>query len=162
MELEDCDYECDKIGIPEDLRPKCDWVVDSVSLMQGSGGANLDIWYNDAYVSGETHIINGNTAHINGNMAETSIMLERTPVLIGSLTGQIFKDNALIYNFHAHSSGLFAITMVGNPCVDISPALNITGYYLNNATGILGFNWASPPGTLKFIVNYEYNCDIKV
>ncbi len=76
--------------------------------------------------------------------------LEHSPVLAGSLTGKIYKENKIIQCFMVGSAGHFIFTHIGN--YDKHAVRGI----LNIITGQLSLTWDSWPGEHKLVINYEY------
>ena len=80
---------------------------DAISLQQlASGDGNLDIWYSHQFVSQETETNAGGGTSL-------QYQLEKTPILAGTLLGQIYDGSTLIYNFSVAQSGTFTFTPVG-------------------------------------------------
>ncbi len=120
---------------------------DAVSLQQlASGDANLDQWYSSQFVSQETQTnAGGGTA--------LQYQLEHTPILAGTLTGQIFDGGVLVYNFLVSDTGVFTFTPVGAPAVTVSAGV------INNVTGVMTLTWSADPGANSVVVNYDYNME---
>jgi len=120
---------------------------DAISMQQlASGDANLDIWYSHQFVSQETE----NNA---GGGTSLQYQLEKTPILAGTLLGQIFDGGTLIYNFSVSQAGTFTFTAVGAPAVTVSAGV------INNVTGVMTLTWSADPGANSIVVNYEYNME---
>lgn len=120
---------------------------DALSLQQlASGDANLDTWFSHQFVSQETQT-NG------GGGTSLQYTLEHTPVLAGTLTGQIYDGSTLIYNFVVNQAGTFSFTAVGSPSPTVSAGA------INLVTGVITLTWSSDPGANSVVVNYEYNME---
>jgi len=122
---------------------------DTLSLQQlASGDANLDIWYSHQFVSSETVNNVGGNAGLN-----LQYQLQHTPILAGTITGQIFDGAVLVYTFVVDSSNVFHLTAVG------APAVTVTSESINLVTGVITLSWSSDPTANSLVVNYEYNLE---
>lgn len=124
---------------------------DSLSLQQlASGDANLDIWYSHQFVSSET---------VNNAGSATGVglqyQLEHTPVLAGTVTGQIFEGANLSYTFVVDQFGAFTLTAVA-PIQTITAGANTV---INLVTGVITITWNGVVGANHLVVNYEYNLE---
>ena len=120
---------------------------DSISLQQlATGDANLDIWYSHQYVSNETETNQGGGTLL-------TYQLEKSPILAGTLLGQIFDGGTLVYNFNVSQTGVFTFTPVG------SPTPQVTAGTINNVTSIMTLTWTADPGANSIIVSYDYNME---
>lgn len=120
---------------------------DALSLQQlASGDANLDIWYSHQFISSETQSNAGGGTSL-------QYTLEHTPVLAGTLTGQIYDGSTLIYNFVVSQAGSFTFTAVGSPSPSVSAGA------VNLVTGVVTLTWSADPGTNSVVFNYEYNME---
>lgn len=120
---------------------------DPLSLQQlASGDANLDIWYSHQFVSQELETNAGGGALL-------QYQLEKTPILAGTLTGQIFDGNVLVYNFNVNQAGTFTFVPVG------APAVTVTAGQMNLVTGVITLTWSADPGPNSIVVNYDYNME---
>ncbi len=125
---------------------------DALSLQQlASGDGNLDIWYTHQFVSGENQTNAG--AYASGGSFYTEYQLEHTPVLAGTMTGQVFDGGTLIYTFVVSSTGTFTFTAVGSPSPTVSAGA------LNLVTGVARLTWSADPGANNVVFNYEYNME---
>lgn len=120
---------------------------DNLSLQQlASGDVNLDIWYSSQYVSQET-VSNA------GGGTSLQYQLQRTPILAGTLGGQIYDGSTLVYNFTVNASGTFTFVAVGSPSVTVSAGV------VNLVTGVVTLTWSADPGANSMVVNYDQNLE---
>lgn len=120
---------------------------DALSLQQlASGDGNLDIWYTHQFVSAETQ----NNA---GGGTVLTYRLEHTPVLAGTMTGQVYDGSTLVYNFVVSAAGVFTFTAVGSPSPTVSAGT------INLVTGVVQLTWSADPGANSVVFNYEYNME---
>lgn len=120
---------------------------DALSLQQlASGDANLDQWFTHQFVSSETRTNAGGATSL-------QYVLEHTPVLAGTVTGQIYDGSTLIYNFVVSQAGTFTFTAVGSPSPTVSAGA------LNLVTGTVTLTWSADPGANSVVFNYEYNME---
>jgi len=132
----------ENVGFPED---------DSLSLQQGSGTANLDIFYNSQFVSGEVQKHKGGGVNL-------SYQLERTPIIAGTLTGTINDElETIIQTFVFGMDGIIEIADIGPKYIDQS---RVVGGTLNLVTGILTLQWNLDPGVHSLKLNYEVNMEM--
>ena len=126
-----------KSGFPTD---------DANSLQQlASGDANLSVYYSHQYVENESHSDAGGTT--------TSVTLEHTPVVAGTVTGTVYDGGVAVQTFVVAQNGTFTFNEVGTPSVTVSSgSLNLT-------TGELSLTWGSDPGANSVTVSYEYNME---
>lgn len=128
----------DKLGFPGD---------DANSLMQKADGtANLDVYYSHQFVQNETQTDAG------GDVT-TSVVLEHTPVLAGTMTGTIYDGGTAIQTFTVSAAGAFTFSDIG------APAPKVTAGALNLTTGALDLTWSADPGANSVVVSYEYNME---
>ena len=137
-----------KTGFPMD---------DEFSIMQGDNGcANLDIYYTQQFVQGETieeckrqtkfdYFYDLNICSVN------YWMTEHTPVIAGTMTGEIYVSDKLVQNFIVNSQGMFDLSKKFGETFIISANLNLN-------TGEVFAKWNVEPDTkTKLVVNYEFN-----
>lgn len=128
----------DKLGFPGD---------DANSLMQKADGtANLDVYYSHQFVQNETQTDAG------GDVT-TSVVLEHTPVLAGTMTGTIYDGGTAIQTFTVSAAGAFTFSDIG------APAPKVTAGALNLTSGALDLTWSADPGANSVVVSYEYNLE---
>lgn len=120
---------------------------DAVSLQQlATGEPNLDTWYSHQFISAETQTNAGGTTVL-------QYQLEKTPILSGTMSGQVYDGGVLIYNFVVAAAGTFTFTAVGSPSPTVSSAT------VNLVTGVVTLTWSSDPGANSIVFNYEYNME---
>lgn len=121
---------------------------DALSLQQlASGDANLDIFYSHQFVANETQTNAG------GNGGIEVYNFEHTPILAGTMTGNIFDGTTLVYTFVVSQTGVFTFTAVG------APSPTVTAGVLNLVTGTMTLTWSADPSANSVVVNYEYNME---
>jgi len=127
-----------KSGFPTD---------DANSLQQlASGDANLSVYYSHQFVENETSATDaGGTS--------TSVSLEHTPVLAGTVTGTVYAGSTAVQTFVVSENGSFTFHDIG------SPAHKVTGATLNLTTGEMALTWNSDPGANHVVASYEYNME---
>lgn len=120
---------------------------DAISLQQlASGDANLDMWYSHQFVSQETETnAGGGTA--------LQYQFEKSPILAGTMIGQIFDGGVLVYNYSVSQTGTFTFTPVG------APTTQVTAGVINLVTGVMTLTWTADPGANSVVANYEYNLE---
>lgn len=119
------------------------------SLMQTADGtANLNRWYTHQFVENET-----TTTDDGADTSATYGVLEKTPILAGTVTGTIYDGSTAVQTFIVASSGTFTFTDIG------SPTIKVTAGSLSVNTGELSFTWNSAPGANHAVVSYEYNLE---
>lgn len=115
---------------------------DASSLMQGDiygGYSSLDIFYSSQYIHGEVY----------------DYCCEYTPVIAGTMTGEIFLGDERIQTFCVSCDNLFTFSY------DIPSPYSVVRGELNNTTGELTLTWENePPVKPKVVINYEYNLEI--
>lgn len=120
---------------------------DNLSLQQrASGDVNLDIYYSSQFVNQENQTNPGGGTSL-------QYQLEKTPILAGTLTGQIYDGSTLIYNFNINQAGTFTFTPIG------APAVTVTAGVLNPVTGVLTLTWSADPGANNIVVSYQQNLE---
>ena len=120
---------------------------DALSLQQlASGNANLDIFFTHQFVQNETQ------SNAGGGTSLT-YMLEKTPVLAGTITGTITDGGTDIQTFVVSQAGSFTFTDIG------SPSPKVSGGSIDLNTGVMTLTWGSDPGSNSITVNYEYNLE---
>jgi len=120
---------------------------DALSLQQlASGNANLDIFFTHQFVQNETQ------SNAGGGTSLT-YMLEKTPVLAGTITGTITDGGTDIQTFVVSQAGSFTFTDIG------SPSPKVSGGSIDLNTGVMTLTWGSDPGANSVTVNYEYNLE---
>lgn len=120
---------------------------DALSLQQlASGNANLDIFFTHQFVQNETQ------SNAGGGTSLT-YMLEKTPVLAGTITGTITDGSTDIQTFVVSQAGSFTFTDIG------SPSPKVSGGSIDLNTGVMTLTWGSDPGANSVTVNYEYNLE---
>jgi hypothetical protein len=120
---------------------------DALSLQQlASGEPNLDIWYTHQFVSSENQTNAGGGTTL-------QYFLEHTPVLAGTMSGQIYDGGTLIYTFVVSQAGTFTFTAVGSPSPTVSSGT------INLVTGVVTLTWSADPGANNVVFNYEYNME---
>jgi hypothetical protein len=167
------DYDCDKIGIPEDIRPKVDWDSEvsimpmykkkfykktmpgfpdeEISIQQDSGDANLDIWYGTQLYQ-ETYVFHGNAP-------ENNFILQHIPIISGTFYGIIALREEI---GSSEKKTLFSVTLSSlnqfQVCLlDSESDLRIISGHINLQTGYVNMVWNRPPGLFEFQIGYEYN-----
>ena len=85
---------------------------DCLSIMQGSGDANLDIYYSMQFVQNE-EIVNTKKG------MSCVYKFEHTPVVPGTVCGWIHYDHKMIYNFCASVAGLLTFQKIGTEVPEI-------------------------------------------
>lgn len=122
---------------------------DQNSLMQDvAGNALLNRWYTHQYVENET-----TTTDDGADTSATYGVLEKTPILAGTVTGTIYDGSTAVQTFIVASSGTFTFTDIG------SPTYKVTAGSLNLNTGELNFTWNTAPGANHAVISYEYNME---
>ena len=111
-----------------------------------SGNANLDIFFTHQFVQNETQ------SNAGGGTSLT-YMLEKTPVLAGTITGTITDGGTDIQTFVVSQAGSFTFTDIG------SPSPKVSGGSIDLNTGVMTLTWGSDPGSNSITVNYEYNLE---
>jgi len=152
------DDDCDKIGVPEDLKPKPIqyggyYVKDKggypgddelfiINNSKSFSGTDLEPWYGTQLVS-ENHDVSGE-GHFD------SLLLKRVPILAGTLTAEISIDDKK-FNIYVNSAGNSKVDYTGDP-------QNKPLYAnLNCQTGDMRIGWMYPPGEYKISILYEIN-----
>lgn len=121
---------------------------DALSLQQlASGDANLAQHFSDQFVQDETR------ANAGGGTALT-YTLEKTPVLSGTLTGNIFDGSTLIKTFVVSSAGTFTFSNVAGV-----PSPDVTAGSIDLVTGLVTLTWSADPGANSIVVSYQYNME---
>jgi len=122
---------------------------DANSLMQKADGtANLDIWYTHQFVNNET-----SSTDDGADTSSNYRPLEKTPVLAGTVTGNVYAGSTLVQTFVVSSAGTFTFTDVG------SPTNKATAGTLNLTTGEMVLTWNNAPGANHVVVSYEHNME---
>ncbi len=163
------DYDCDKIGIPEDLKPKPAQINQpllgsavlnyyikfrysdnkgfpsdgTISIQKRASDANLDMWYG-TMLSQESYELSGET-----NL--THVTLEKTPILKQTMFGSISFNGSDVFTFTTSSLNQLQITKVS------TTGLDITYGWVNLNEGTIEIIWSVPPGPFQLKVDYEYN-----
>lgn len=127
-----------KLGFPGD---------DANSLQQlASGDANLSVYYSHQFVENEASATDaGGTS--------TTVMLEHTPVLAGTVTGTVYAGSTAVQTFVVSENGAFTFHDIG------TPSAKVTSATLNLTTGEMGLSWNSDPGANHVVASYEYNME---
>ena len=113
---------------------------------------NLDIYYNTRYVQNEkSNICKGDTT------VSQYIPAEFTPVIVGTLTGTIYRGEVAIQTFILTSSGELVFT-VYDPCTPDwrAPEIYVTNGTIILTTGEIVLKWNAPPGENHIVTSYEY------
>lgn len=127
-----------KSGFPTD---------DANSLQQlASGDANLSVYYSHQYVENET-------SPTDAGGTTTTVSLEHTPVLAGTVTGTVYDGDVAVQTFVVSESGTFTFHDIR------SPSPKVTSATLNLTTGEMVLNWNGNPGDNHATVSYEYNME---
>jgi hypothetical protein len=126
---------------------------DAISLMQGDpygSNGNLDIFYAHQFVQNEKTVVHP------GGSNESWFILEHTPILEGSLTGTIYRNDTPIQTFVVNTDGTSSLAIVKTK----KSAIKVDRVELNTATGELGLFWNdNAPGPNHAIISYEYNME---
>lgn len=128
---------------------------DPASMQQlASGDGNLDIYYTSQFVQNETTSTNPGGA---ANMAALYAPLEHLPILPGTLTGTVYRNNAAIQTFVVSSASVFAFTDIGTQTIKAQAS----GSSVDLNTGEVTVQWAGggDPGSSYLVVSYEYNME---
>ena len=114
--------------------------VQSIQLVK-----NEFVFPNNGYVlvSNEEHAVN------NTNKFST-INLQKTPVIAGSIKGSIYINESFIQSFTVSSSGIFTF----NDSYEYG--IKVLSGEVNFSTGALAFYWNNPSGFSKFVITYQY------
>lgn len=126
-----------KKGFPQD---------DALSIQQGSGTGNLDLFYKYQFIQNETQ----------SNLGKETLsyfILEHTPILAGSLIGKVYVGTEARYIIEVSSSGEFKINKIGTTPNEVF--LKMGNLKLN--TGELILMWNTPPGQNSIVVSYEFD-----
>jgi hypothetical protein len=127
-----------KSGFPTD---------DANSLQQlASGDANLSVYYSHQFVENETQSDAGGDT-------TTTVTVEHTPVLAGTMTGTVYDGATAVQTFVVAQNGTFTFSDIGTPSPKVSAgSLDLT-------TGEVELTWGSDPGANSVVVSYEYNME---
>jgi hypothetical protein len=106
---------------------------------------NLDIFYSHQFVANET------TDHVIGDFNETVHILQKQPVLKGTLVGTVYRGTSPIQTFCADYEGNLKFTDVGRPVIKV-----VRGG-LSPEQGRISLLWNTEPGSCHLVVSYEYN-----
>ena len=129
-----------KSGFPTD---------DANSMQQlASGDGNLSVYYSHQFVENETQ-------EDAGGDTTTSVTLEHTPVLAGTMTGTVYDGGTAVATFVVDESGNFTVTDIGTPV----PSVDASSCSVNLTTGALDIEWSDDPGANSVVVSYEYNME---
>lgn len=129
-----------KSGFPTD---------DANSMQQlASGDGNLSVYYSHQFVENETQ-------EDAGGDTTTSVTLEHTPVLAGTMTGTVYDGGTAVATFVVDESGNFTVRNIGTPV----PSVDASGCSVNLTTGALDIEWSADPGANSVVVSYEYNME---
>ena len=123
---------------------------DATSMQQlASGDANLDIFYTHQFVQNETQ------AHAGGGLAPFNFnyQLEKSPVLAGTIVGNIYDGSTAIQSFVVSSASVFSFTDIG------APVTKVTAGSINLNTGVMTLTWNADPAANSVIASYEYNME---
>jgi len=127
-----------KSGFPSD---------DANSLQQlASGDANLSVYYSHQFVENEA-------SSTDAGGTSTSVTLEHTPILGGTVTGTVYDGTVAVQTFVVSESGAFTFHDIG------TPSAKVTGATLNLTTGEMALTWNSDPGANHVVASYEYNME---
>lgn len=123
---------------------------DSNSLQQtASGDTNLAVEYTSQLVSNEQTSTDAGTS-----TTTTYSPLEHTPIIAGTMTGQIVLNGNIIQTFTVSEAGVFTFSSIG------TQAVRATSGTLNVNDGELSFTWNSAPSADNYAtVSYEYNME---
>jgi hypothetical protein len=120
---------------------------DANSLQQlASGDANLSVYYSHQFVENES-------SPTDAGGTTTTVALEHTPVLAGTVTGTVYDGAVAIQTFVVSESGSFTFSDISTP----SP--KVTSATLNLTTGEMVLNWSGDPGQNRVVASYEYNME---
>lgn len=112
----------------------------------------LDIFYSHQYVSNET------TNFAVGDFDETVFVLEKAPVLSGTLVGTVYRKNCCrteaIQTFTADMDGNIKFTPIGNP------EIKVENGKLDADRGKILLKWNAEPGSCHLVASYEYNIEV--
>lgn len=124
---------------------------DPMSLMQGGGDGCLDIFYHSPVVKNEEVQRGG----LNAVSRYVPFLLEKTPVLKGTLTGTVYVDGKPTQTFYLCSSGTTVTDLIG------SPKIYAEKIEIKDVTGEIGVVMSDlvEKDKVKLVVSYEYNLE---
>jgi len=120
---------------------------DANSLQQlASGDANLSVFYSHQFVQNETQ-------EDAGGDTTSTVTVEHTPVLAGTMTGTVYDGTTAVQTFAVAQNGSFTFVDIG------TPTNKATAGSLDLTTGEVELTWNNDPGANKVVVSYEYNME---
>lgn len=127
---------------------KSGFPTDDVNSLQqlASGDANLSVYYSHQFVENETQSDEGGDT-------TTTVTVEHTPVLAGTMTGTVYDGATAVQTFVVAQNGGFTFTNIG------TPSARVTAGSLDLTTGEVELTWNSDPGANSVVVSYEYNME---
>jgi ferredoxin len=153
-----CDDSCDAGEYVVNDPPHGDpWagLNDEYTMCQGDppgSGACLDIYYASQFVQNERHTDDGESIF-------SSFLLEHTPVINGTLTGNVYSNEVgnFTFTFIVDSEGNFSFSPTSYRKTGTAEPI---GGQILPAQGILNLVWDKAPGRYECLVNYEYDMDL--
>jgi hypothetical protein len=122
--------------------------VITVTWNQPAGPNHLVVNFNNAPVTNES------TSTESGGTVSNYAPLAHSPVLAGTVSGQVFVGSTAIQNFTVDATGVFTFTDIGSQ----APIHAVTaGSSISLGTGEIIIAWSGTVGANHLVVNYQYN-----